>query len=210
MMMNLIKDCITFFQAGGVFMYPLAACSVLLIAAVIYRMFNMKKSLICPVVLTRAVEQYTRGAVGRTELERIAADSDSVEGRLVLDALNAPLEDEASLKEMIQVKAREELVTLQAGLPLLDMIVMIAPMFGILGTASGLVQIFSVFGMDESHGMIAQGIAQALNTTIAGLAIATPAVIAHVYYSRKLERISASMEVLLTELVSFRCHHSQR
>ena len=46
MMMNLIKDCITFFQAGGVFMYPLAACSVLLIAAVIYRMFNMKKSLI--------------------------------------------------------------------------------------------------------------------------------------------------------------------
>ena len=207
MMMNLIKDCITFFQAGGVFMYPLAACSVLLIAAVIYRMFNMKKSLICPVVLTRAVEQYTCGAVGRTELERIAAHSDSVEGRLVL---NAPLEDEASLKEMIQVKAREEFVTLQAGLPLLDMIVMIAPMFGILGTASGLVQIFSVFGMDESHGMIAQGIAQALNTTIAGLAIATPAVIAHVYYSRKLERISASMEVLLTELVSFRCHHSQR
>ncbi|WP_418995589.1 MotA/TolQ/ExbB proton channel family protein [Akkermansia sp.] len=52
--------------------------------------------------------------------------------------------------------------------------------------------------------------AQALNTTIAGLAIATPAVIAHVYYSRKLERISASMEVLLTELISFRCHHSQR
>jgi len=78
-------------------------------------------------VLTRAVEQYTRGAVERTELERIAADSDSVEGRLVLDALNSPLEDEASLKEMIQVKAREEFVTLQAGLPLLVMIVMISP-----------------------------------------------------------------------------------
>lgn len=58
MMMNLIKDCITFFQAGGVFMYPLAACSVLLIAAVIYRMFNMKKSLICP----RRADQ-GRGAV---------------------------------------------------------------------------------------------------------------------------------------------------
>ena len=155
------------------------------------------------------LERYTRGPLERSELEKIAADSNSVEGRLVLDALNSPLEDEASLKEMIQVKAREEFVMLQAGPPLLDMIVMIAPMFGILGTASGLVQIFSVFGMDESHGMIAQGIAQALNTTIAGLAIATPAVIAHVYYSRKLERISASMEVLLTELISFRCHPSQ-
>lgn len=144
--MNFIKDCITFFQAGGVFMYPLAACSVLLIAAIIYRMFNMKRSTICPARLTRAVEQYTRGALERSELERMAADSGSVEGRLVLDALNSPLEDEAALKEMIQVKAREEFVTLQAGLPLLDMIVMIAPMFGILGTASGLVQIFSVSG----------------------------------------------------------------
>ena len=36
MMMNLIKDCITFFQAGGVFMYPLAACSVLLILSLIH------------------------------------------------------------------------------------------------------------------------------------------------------------------------------
>ena len=119
--MNFIKDCITFFQAGGVFMYPLAACSVLLIAAIIYRMFNMKRSTICPARLTRAVEQYTRGALERSELERMAGDSDSVEGRLVLDALNSPLEDEAALKEMIHVKARDEFVTLQAGLPLLEL-----------------------------------------------------------------------------------------
>lgn len=115
--MNFIKDCIIFFQAGGVFMYPLAACSVLLIAAVIYRMFNMKRSIICPARLIRAVEQYTGGSLERGELEKIAADSNSVEGRLVLDALNSPLEDEASLKEMIQVKAREEFVMLQAGSP---------------------------------------------------------------------------------------------
>lgn len=204
--MNFIKDCIIFFQAGGVFMYPLAACSILLIAAIIYRMFNMRRRGISPDALVRAVEQYTHGALGRDELEQQAEASRSVLGRLVLDALNSPVRDEAALKELIQVKAREEFVTLQAGLPLLDMIVMIAPMFGILGTASGLVEIFSVFGMDDSHGMIARGIAQALNTTIAGLAIATPAVIAHVYYSRKLERISAFMEVLLTELISFRCH----
>lgn len=208
--MNFIKDCITFFQAGGIFMYPLAACSILLIAAVIYRMFNMRRSIISPDRLNRAVKQYTRGSLDRRELESIAAESESVEGRLVLDTLNSPMEDEDALKEMIQVKAREEFITLQAGLPLLDMIVMIAPMFGILGTASGLVEIFSVYGMDESHGQIAQGIAQALNTTIAGLSIATPAVIALIYYSRKLERLSASMEVLLTELVSFRSHHAQR
>ena len=55
MMITLIKYFITFFQAGGFFMYPLAAFSVLLIATVFYRMFHMKKSLICPAVLTMAV-----------------------------------------------------------------------------------------------------------------------------------------------------------
>lgn len=207
--MNFIKECIIFFQAGGVFMYPLAACSILLIAAVIYRMVNMKRRGIAPDRLVRGVEGHLRGELDRQELEKLAQHSSSVLGMLVQDAFNSPLQDETALKDLIQVKARECFVSLQAGLPLLDMIVMIAPMFGILGTASGLVEIFSVFGMDESHGQIARGIAQALNTTIAGLAIATPAVIAHVYYSRKLERISASMEVLLTELISFR-FHSQR
>lgn len=186
-------------------MYPLAICSILLIAAILYRVFNMRLSLICPGSLTTAVTQCMEGSLEGVALKKMAKESDSVEGRLVAQVLESPLKDESSLKEMIQVKAREEFVKLQAGLPLLEIIVMVAPMFGILGTASGLVQIFNVFGMDESHGMIAQGIAQALNTTIAGLAIATPAVIAHVYYSRKLERLSAFLEVLLTELISFRC-----
>lgn len=203
--MNLIKDIMIFFQSGGIFMYPLAICSILLIAAILYRVFNMRLSLICPGSLTTAVTQCMEGSLECVALKKMAKESDTVEGRLVAQVLESPLKDESSLKEMIQVKAREEFVKLQAGLPLLEIIVMVAPMFGILGTASGLVQIFNVFGMDESHGMIAQGIAQALNTTIAGLAIATPAVIAHVYYSRKLERLSAFLEVLLTELISFRC-----
>ena len=188
--MNFIKDCITFFQAGGIFMYPLAACSILLIAAIIYRMFNMRRRGIAPDRLVRAVEQYMQGGLDRRELEERALASRSVLGRKEQQTLNSLMEDAASKKEMKNVKETEEFV-------------------GSLGTASGLVEIFSVFGMDESHGQIAQGIAQALNTTIAGLAIATPAVIAHVYYSRKLERISAFMEVLLTELISFR-YHSQR
>lgn len=207
--MNFIQDSISFFRAGGIFMYPLAICSILVIAAILYRVCNMRRSLIDPAGLARAVEKYTRRELAQTELEKLAGASPSVLGRLVLDVLHAPggnESSEASLKERVQVKAREEFVNLQAGLPLLDMIVMVAPMFGILGTASGLVAIFSVFGADEGQGQIAQGIAQALNTTIAGLAIAAPAVIAHVYYTRKLERISAGMEVLISELIASRCH----
>ncbi len=200
-MMELIKDCVSFFREGGIFMYPLAACSVLVIAAIIYRMLNMRKKAVIPRRLVDYVERFNDGVIDRDKLAEKASKYDSVLGRLARVVLNGDLNDPAALKENIQIRAREEFVSLQAGMPLLDMIVTIAPMFGILGTASGLVGIFSVFGTNDADGMIAQGIAQALNTTIAGLAIATPAVIAHVYYSRKLERISARMEVLLTELI---------
>ncbi len=203
--MEIINNCVNFFYAGGIFMYPLAACSVLVIAAVIYRLINMRKSGIAPQGLTGQVDAFIAGQTDKAALAAAAEKDDSVLGRLITVALNGDLNDESALKDSVQVKAREEFVTLQAGLPLLDMIVMIAPMFGILGTASGLVEIFSVFGTDDANGMIAQGIAQALNTTIAGLAIATPAVIAHVYFSRKLERIAARLEVLMTDLIAALC-----
>ncbi len=203
--MEIIKNCIIFFYNGGIFMYPLAACSVLVIAAVIYRLFNMRKSGIAPQKLIDQVDGFLKGTADKTALAATAEKYDSVLGRLITVALNDELYDESALKDSIQVKAREEFVTLQSGLPLLDMIVMIAPMFGILGTASGLVEIFSVFGTEDANGTIAQGIAQALNTTIAGLAIATPAVIAHVYFSRRLERTSARLEVIMTDLIAALC-----
>lgn len=158
--MNFIKDCITFFQAGGIFMYPLAACSILLCSHHLPHVQHEAGGESPRTGWCAPWNSTWQGGLDRRELEERALASRSVLGRLVLETLNSRMEDEASMKEMIQVKAREEFVTLQAGLPLLDMIVMIAPMFGILGTASGLVEIFSVFGMDESHGQIAQGIAR--------------------------------------------------
>ncbi len=200
-MMEIIKDCVSFFREGGIFMYPLAACSVLVIAAIIYLMLNMRKRVVAPRRLVNYVQRFNDGVIDKEKLAAKASKYDSVLGRLVSTVLNDDLNDLAALKDNVQIRAREEFVSLQSGMPLLDMIVTIAPMFGILGTASGLVEIFSVFGTDDTGGMIARGIAQALNTTIAGLAIATPAVIVHVYFSRKLERSSARMEVLLTELI---------
>ena len=49
---------------------------------------------------------------------------------------------------------------------------------------------------------VSSGIAEALNTTIAGLAVAVPTVIAHSYFTKKLERMGVRMEVLTDNLIS--------
>jgi ribosome-associated translation inhibitor RaiA len=48
---------------------------------------------------------------------------------------------------------------------------------------------------------IARGIAEALTTTIFGLAIAVPCVIAHSYFVRRIEMLTARLEGLLGDLV---------
>jgi biopolymer transport protein ExbB len=70
----------------------------------------------------------------------------------------------------------------------------------LLGTASGLVTIFQGLSDSADHLAIARGIAKALNTTIFGLTIAVPCVVAHGYFTRRIEVLTARLESLLADL----------
>ncbi|OCA02609.1 MotA/TolQ/ExbB proton channel family protein [Akkermansia glycaniphila] len=194
-----------FFVEGGIFMYPLLACSVVLVAAVLYhilvnlRMGGISSDLMRLWQEVRAGDKATR----RTFLERIVRRRTVAERLLSLIVTHARV-DESELRELVQARAKEEFVNLEAGLSTIETIVNIAPMFGILGTASGLVEVFGAYGSSTDQDKIAQGIAQALNTTITGLAIAAPGVIAASYFTRKLAKRAARMEALMSEVIAYR------
>ena len=61
---------------------------------------------------------------------------------------------------------------MQIGLAVLEVVITIAPLLGLLGTVSGLVGVFGTFGDAGAEipdpGLLAAGIAEALNTTIGG------------------------------------------
>ena len=90
------------------------------------------------------------------------------------------------------------------GMPVLEVVITIAPLLGLLGTTSGLVLVFANVGQGADPAMVGQGIAMALNTTVAGLVVAVPAVIAHSHFNRKIETMSARLEVLMGKVVA-RC-----
>ena len=100
------------------------------------------------------------------------------------------------------MKAAISTSRLNAGIGVLDTIITIAPLLGLLGTASGLVRIFQGLGDNSDHLAIARGISEALTTTIVGLAIAVPCVIAHGYFTRRIEMLTARLESLLSHLAS--------
>jgi biopolymer transport protein ExbB len=72
----------------------------------------------------------------------------------------------------------------------------------LLGTLSGLVGIFAALGGAGDPVVVARGISEALNTTIAGLAVAVPSLIAHSYFLRRIEMQAVTMESVAAELLA--------
>ncbi len=91
---------------------------------------------------------------------------------------------------------------MHSGMPILEVVITIAPLLGLLGTTSGLVLVFANVGQGADPAKVGQGIAMALNTTVAGLVVAVPTVIAHSHFNRKIETMAARLEVIMGKVVA--------
>jgi biopolymer transport protein ExbB len=140
---------------------------------------------------------------GNTEsLTSKLTQGESTLARLAAVVLKHQGKPRSEITHTVESAAREETVHLHAGISVLDTIITIAPLLGLLGTASGLVRIFQGLGDNSDHLAIARGISEALTTTIVGLAIAVPCVIAHGYFIRRIETLTGRLESVLTDLTS--------
>ena len=184
-----------FFEKGGVFMIPLVITCMAGIVAVIYKFLSLAPSRVIPDGLVWKLSQ------GITEpVVREFNEGNSSLARLGAVALKNHGRPREQVNSAIEAAAREEVVHLHSGVGVLDIVITIAPLLGLVGTASGLVVIFEGLGDASDHTMITRGIAEALSTTIFGIAVAVPAVIAHGYFTRRIEKQTARLEGILSEV----------
>ena len=116
------------------------------------------------------------------------------------DHLDRPREENV---DAIQTRARHEVLRLERGLVVLEVVVGVAPLLGLVGTIHGLITLFGDLGSVGlgDNAALARGIAIALNTTLAGLLIAIPSLVAWSYYTRKVETFAVEMETLCDEFL---------
>ncbi len=183
---------------GGVFMYPLLLCSITGVTAIGFKILALSRKRIAPAQLTAILENFSGDiqAVSQ-ELE----NHESALSRLASVGLRHQHKDIQHISHAVEVVAREEVVKMHAGMGVLDVVITVAPLLGLLGTASGLVTIFEGLGETTDYLVIARGIAEALITTISGLVIAVPCVVAHSYFMRRIELLTARMESVLSDFV---------
>jgi len=190
----------------------LVICSFVSVTVIVLRGLALRRDLVMPPALEREIEGIGPGDEdAASRLGRIVNRDHSSFGRIIYVGLHHLHWPKSENMDAVQTRARHEIVRLESGLFVLEIIVGIAPLLGLLGAVSGLVSVFAAFGSDvnaqDPHG-IAKGISEALSTTIVGLAIAIPSLIAYSYFSKKIETMAADMELLIADLLA-KCYYHQ-
>ena len=122
-------------------------------------------------------------------------------GRLLLLAIDHREWPKAENEAAVESGARHEIVKLESGLVILEIIVGIAPLLGLVGTIFGMMNVFGDIGQTGLTNMsdaskLASGISLILRTTLIGLLISIPALVAWSYFSKKVEVLAVEMETL--------------
>lgn len=126
----------------------------------------------------------------------------------VVTVLRAGLEargdDRETLESSLQEAILRELPGITKGIAMLAVLGAVAPLLGLLGTVTGMIDTFRVitlFGTGDPR-LMSGGISEALITTELGLAVAIPIMLLHTWLSRRVEHLIGDMEEKAVRLVN--------
>ena len=209
-MTETVQTMVSFFTKGGLFMWPLLACSIVTVTTIVLSILTLREKKVLPLVVESEIERLVPGGSAE-RLMRIVNDDTSSLARITRSALQHMRWPRSENIEFAQTRARAELVRLERGLIVLEVVTGIAPLIGLIGTVSGLVQVFSGLGLSSGAAdtkAVALGISMALNCTIFGLSIAVPSLIGFSYFSKKVEVLSVQMESIVSDLIA-KCYYGR-
>ena len=182
-------------MGGGPIMIPIFLCSIVAVAVVMERAVSLRKSRILRPELIEVIEAIR----GPEDIAVIYNRCNILKGpfsAIIKRAIsNTHLSREEKVLD-IQATGRQEARVLERMLVVLEIITAITPLLGLLGTVLGMSQVFDVIaevGLGETKAF-SSGIAQALRTTIVGLGVAIPSLIAYTSFDKKVDSMILEME----------------
>lgn len=183
-------------------MFLLLATSIIAVAIIVERGLALRWRKVIPEEAEAAAENITqRQEVSR--LVNICHRNPSPLANLLMIAQEHLDWPKTENIDSIETRARHEVIKLERGLVILEIVVGIAPLMGLVGTLHGLISLFAGLGTAgvTDNAALAKGISIALNTTLMGLIVAIPSLIAWSYYNKKVETLAVEMESICDQFL---------
>ena len=204
---------ITYFQKTGPIRWPLLICSILGVTYIIERVVSLFK-LRPRIKVEQLVSRITEALRNDNIMEAVSICEEA--GGPLANVVKAGLlrysqgmiEETAVTKEDVSEAIDEatilEVPQLERNLVVLSTIYQVSPLFGLLGTVTGMVRAFTAIALKGTGDpqLLAGGISEALLTTVIGLTIAIPVMIAYQYLVSRVDRHILEIQQVSTEIVN--------
>jgi biopolymer transport protein ExbB len=193
-------------KSGGPIVWPIGAIALAALIIIIYKVHFLNQ-------VWRNTGKYM------TRVNRFAAEGNWAEcedivrrhkgehspvNHVIEAGLQARCEDRETLESVLQESILRELPRLERGLSPLAIFGAVAPLLGLLGTVTGMIDTFRVitlFGTGDPK-LMSGGISEALVTTELGLAVAIPIMLTHTFLKRRVDHIIGEMEEKAVSLIN--------
>lgn len=196
---------------GGICMYPLVLCSIIALAVAIDRYSVFREAEKDTYTLRKKVFELLEEGNIEGAIEVCRSTEGPVAAVLLsglikfhkLAALDRSVDEiEANVAKTMSDYTPHVIDSLEKRIGLLPMVASIAPLLGMTGTVTGMINSFDA--MSKATALeataVSAGISEALITTAAGLLVAMPAVIAYSFFSKKVDRIILEIEETIGDL----------
>lgn len=177
-------------------MYPILLCSLIAMFVTVERFLALRRARTIPSGFINELRNFIRKGDIQSAVLYVTRYDIPV-GRIVKSGLQKLHRGSARVQQAMEDQGRAEASTLEKYMGILATMAGVAPLLGFLGTVVGIAIAFdqiSSLGGKVSPDVLADGISQALYTTVFGLIVGIPAFASFNYLSSMIQGIVASLE----------------
>jgi len=204
------KPLLSIIQAAGWPIWSLIVCSIVALALIFERLYQLRPSLVAPASLLDEVIGVTRAHLPAADVVNKLADN-SVLGSVLAAGLRSVIAEpritEQALRQSFENAGRAAVHRLERYLNTLGTIAASAPLLGLFGTVVGMIEIFASQapsgpgGVGGNPQQLAHGISIALYNTAFGLMVAIPSLMLYRYFRGRVEEFQLGMELASERMV---------
>jgi biopolymer transport protein ExbB len=199
------KSLVGIFQAGGLLMYPILACSFVLVLFTFERWVSLRRGRVIPKPFVRRfLDQLREEQLDQDDALSLCEENGSAVAKVFAGAVRKWGRPAVEVEQGI-IDAGERVTNdLRKYLRIINGVSTVSPLLGLLGTVTGIISAFNSIATYSAMGrpeLLAAGIGEALLTTAFGLFVAIPALTLYLCFVGKVDRLIMDIDGLGQQLV---------
>jgi len=190
---------------GGLMIWVILAAALVAATIFLERLFHLHRAAINSSDFLEGIYNVLRRR-NTVEAVSICEETPGPVAHIMRIAILKGHETQEDIQRAVELAGLAEIPRLERNMPMLATIAHVTPLFGLLGTVIGMMEVFLVMNQKAPlihAGDLSGGIWQALITTAFGLAVAIPAYVAYNFLVTRIEAIVLDMERASVEIVNF-------